>query len=75
MSIKNSDESKTTEIRGTEIHWNEGKDPTKKTVSKTQKNKRTGETRTVSRVVDQDSFFDIFENRKEPEGLNDKTVE
>jgi nucleosome assembly protein 1-like 1 len=38
----------------------EGKDPTKKKIKKKQKHKKTGETRTVVKTVDADSFFNIF---------------
>jgi len=54
---------------GTEIKWKEGKDFTKKKVSKKQKNKKTGKTRTVEKVVDADSFFNTFKTI-EPEREN-----
>jgi len=45
---------------GTEIKWKEGKDITKKTVTKKQKNKKTGKTRSITKTVDADSFFNFF---------------
>ena len=47
-------------VKGTSISWLEGKDPTKKKIKKKQKHKKTGETRTVVKTVDADSFFNIF---------------
>jgi len=47
-------------IDGTELKWKEGKDLTKKTIQKKQKNKKTGQTRTVTKQEDCDSFFNIF---------------
>ena len=48
-------------IEGTPISWaDESKDPTKKKIKKKQKHKKTGETRTVVKTVDADSFFNIF---------------
>jgi len=45
---------------GTEIAWNEGKNPSEKLVTKKQKSKKTGKTRTVEKKEPQRSFFDIF---------------
>ena len=45
---------------GTEIKWKEGKNLTKKSVTKKQKNKKTGKTRTVTKEVDCESFFSFF---------------
>ena len=39
----------------------EGKDTTKKKIKKKQKHKKTGETRTVVKTVDADSFFNILD--------------
>jgi len=47
-------------ITGTNIEWLEGKDPTKKKIKKKQKHKKTGETRTVVKTVDAESFFNVF---------------
>lgn len=46
----------------TEIKWKEGKDITKKTITKKQKNKKTGKQRTVEKIVDADSFFNFFKS-------------
>jgi nucleosome assembly protein 1-like 1 len=47
---------------GTEIKWAEGKDLTVKTVKKTQKNKKSGAKRTVTKVVPDESFFNFFKD-------------
>jgi len=44
------------------IEWKDGKDPTVKTVSKKQKSKKTGKTRTVEKKERQRSFFELFSN-------------
>jgi nucleosome assembly protein 1-like 1 len=59
--------------QGTEIEWNEGCDVTVKKTKKKQKNKKTGQNRTVTKTVKQDSFFNFFktisaEQAKEQEG-------
>jgi len=56
------------EIKGTAIEWLEGKDPTKKKIKKKQKHKKTGETRTVVKTVDAESFFNVFKDRKPATG-------
>jgi nucleosome assembly protein 1-like 1 len=45
---------------GTEIKWKEGKNVTKKTVKKTQKNKKSGAKRVVTKEEDDESFFRLF---------------
>jgi nucleosome assembly protein 1-like 1 len=60
------DDDEVEKIEGTEIAWNEGKDPTKKKIKKKQKNKKTNETRTIVKTVDADSFFNVFQNRTAP---------
>ena len=62
------------ENKGTTIEWLEGKDPTKKKIKKKQKHKKTGETRTVVKTVDAESFFNIFKDRKAA-GLEDMDSE
>jgi len=52
-------------IDGTELKWKEGKNITKKTVQKKQKNKKTGQTRTVTKEEDCPSFFNLFKNCEE----------
>ncbi|CAD8182534.1 unnamed protein product [Paramecium octaurelia] len=46
----------------THINWKEGKNITQKKVSKKQKNKKTGASRNVEKVVDADSFFNFFKD-------------
>lgn len=53
---------------GTEIKWKEGKDITKKKVSKKQKNKKTGKTRTIEKIVEAESFFNFFKTISGPSG-------
>ena len=60
MSLEYETEDQLKEVKGTAIEWMEGKDPTKKKIKKKQKHKKTGETRTVVKTVDADSFFNIF---------------
>eukprot|EP01054_Gregarina_sp_Poly1_P002522 Gregarina_sp_Poly_1__2521@NODE_1683_length_3539_cov_192_490207_g1106_i0_p2_GENE_NODE_1683_length_3539_cov_192_490207_g1106_i0NODE_1683_length_3539_cov_192_490207_g1106_i0_p2_ORF_typecomplete_len344_score80_92NAP/PF00956_18/5_7e54RNA_pol_3_Rpc31/PF11705_8/6_3e02RNA_pol_3_Rpc31/PF11705_8/0_27BNIP2/PF12496_8/0_5BUD22/PF09073_10/2_4_NODE_1683_length_3539_cov_192_490207_g1106_i0831114 len=65
---------------GTQILWKEGKDITTKTVTKKQKNKRTGETRVVKENVDKSSFFHFFDSHEVPdedvlEGMDDEEID
>jgi nucleosome assembly protein 1-like 1 len=55
----------------TEVKWKEGKDITKKTVTKKQKNKKTGKTRSVEKVVDAESFFNFFKSVAPKDGGDD----
>lgn len=66
VSLEYEAEDQVKEIKGTTIEWLEGKDPTKKKIKKKQKHKKTGETRTVVKTVDADSFFNVFKDRKAP---------
>ena len=61
----------------TEIHWVEGKNITKKNVTKKQKNKWTGEVREVKKLEDWDSFFKFFkpQNLPVPEEMEKMTKE
>merc|ERR1712002_362329 len=45
---------------GCSINWNKGKNVTMKTVEKKQKHKNKGTTRTISKEVPTDSFFNFF---------------
>jgi len=47
---------------GTEITWKEGKDPTKKKIKKKTKKKGT-----VTKIVDQESFFNFFKTITMPD--------
>jgi nucleosome assembly protein 1-like 1 len=49
-----------TKTEGTKINWKAGKDTTKKQVTKKQKNKKTGQTRTVTKEETVPSFFNLF---------------
>jgi len=62
---------------GTEINWNEGKDPTQKKISKKQKSKKTGKTRTVEKVEKVESFFNLFKSccSDNMDELNDDEVD
>ncbi|KAK1927014.1 putative nucleosome assembly protein I [Papiliotrema laurentii] len=51
---------------GHDIKWKEDKDLTKKTEIKKQRNKTTGRTRTVKKVVNTDSFFNFFKPPQPP---------
>ena len=66
VSLEYETEDEVKLVKGTVIEWLEGKDPTKKKIKKKQKHKKTGETRTVVKTVDADSFFNIFADRKMP---------
>jgi 5'-AMP-activated protein kinase catalytic alpha subunit len=57
------------------IDWKDGKDLSKKKIKKKQKNKKTGETRTIIKTVPAESFFNAFESRKAPEGLEEEDEE
>ena len=59
------------ETQGTVIDWKDGKDLTKKKIKKKQKNKKTGETRTIIKTVPADSFYNAFESKKAPEGIEE----
>ena len=69
------DTNQTNEVEGTVIDWKKDKDVTKKQVKKTQKNKKTGEKRVIVKSQPCDSFFNIFESKKEPEGIHDKDAD
>ena len=59
----------------TEIEWLEGKDTTKKKIKKKQKHKKSGETRTVMKTVDAESFFNLFQNLTKPEDADEDDEE
>jgi nucleosome assembly protein 1-like 1 len=71
-------ENEPARTEATEIQWKEGKNITKKTVEKKQKNKKTGKTRTITKEVDAESFFNFFKSitpKDEPEGEDDEDEE
>ncbi|PHJ26141.1 nucleosome assembly protein [Cystoisospora suis] len=68
-----------TSTKSTEIEWNEGKDVTKKIVTRRQRNKKTKQVRTIQEVVDSESFFNFFTDHEIPsddklETMSDKQV-
>ncbi|CAH1971730.1 unnamed protein product [Acanthoscelides obtectus] len=60
---------------GSNINWNPGKDVTTKTVKKRQKHKSRGTVRTVTKTVQNDSFFNFFNPPSIPENSKDEDVD
>ena len=52
---------------GTEIEWKDGKDVTKKKIKKKQKSKKNQASRTITKVVEQESFFNFFKTITMPD--------
>lgn len=52
---------------GTEIQWKDGKDVTKKKIKKKSKNKKAGGSKTVTKTVEQESFFNFFKTITMPD--------
>ena len=52
---------------GTEIQWKEGKNVTEKKVKKKSKNKKSGASKTVNKVVECESFFNYFKTIEMPD--------
>lgn len=75
VRFKDDQQDEVVETQGTIIDWKDGKDLSKKKIKKKQKNKKTGETRTIVKTVPADSFFNAFESRKAPEGIDDEDEE
>jgi len=76
VTLEFEDEESVKEIRGTKIDWVDGKDVTQKKIKKKQKHKKTGETRTVVKTVDANSFFNLFKDKKvENDGQEDSEDE
>ena len=69
--VYDDSEQSVSKIAGTNIEWLEGKDPTKKKIKKKQKHKKSGETRTVVKTVEAESFFNIFKDREAPAEASD----
>lgn len=61
--------------KGCTINWNKGKNITLKTVKKKQKHKSRGMMRTVTRVVQNDSFFNFFAPPPIPDDINAEEVD
>lgn len=60
---------------GCPITWNKGKNVTVKLVKKKQKHKGRGVTRTVTKTVKNDSFFNFFDPPQVPEGENEEELD
>ena len=69
VRFKDDQQDEVVETQGTVIDWKDGKDLTKKKIKKKQKNKKTGETRTIIKTVPADSFYNVFESIKAPESI------
>ena len=67
IAKKNVDTDEAVEVIGTIIEWIEGKDPSKKDVKKTIRDKKTGEKQVVTKFIACDSFFNVFKSIKEPD--------
>jgi len=61
--------------RGCTINWNKGKNVTLKTVKKKQKHKSRGVVRTITKTVQNDSFFNFFSPPTIPEDINADDVD
>lgn len=59
-STHDDDDMVLTRTEGTHIDWYPDKCVTKKTIVRRQRNRRTNQTRTVSQVVQKNSFFNFF---------------
>ena len=55
---------------GTEIEWNDGKDVTKKKIKKKQKAKKGQPGKTITKTVEQESFFNFFKTINTPNQLS-----
>jgi len=64
-----------TKCVGCPITWNKGKNVTVKVVKKKQKHKGKGITRTVTKTVQNDSFFNFFSPPQVPEGENEDDMD
>lgn len=60
---------------GCTINWNKGKNVTLKTLKKKQKHKSRGMVRTVTKTVQNDSFFNFFNPPTVPEDTKDEDVD
>jgi nucleosome assembly protein 1-like 1 len=63
------------ELTLTNITWKPGKNVTMHTITKKQRAKRTGQTRTITREVPQPSFFWLFRSKSEMKGEADDEEE
>ncbi|XP_065178175.1 nucleosome assembly protein 1-like 1 [Sycon ciliatum] len=60
---------------GCNIEWKAGKNVTVKTIKKKQKNKKQGQTRTVTKQVKADSFFNFFNPVQLPDNEDEEVDE
>ena len=51
---------------GTNINWKDGRNVTQKKIKKKSKNKKAGANRTVTKTVEQESFFNFFKTLEMP---------
>lgn len=60
VTYDKDDDQSVQKIQGFPFKWKEGQDLSKKKIKKKQKNKKTGETRTIVKTVDSDSLFALL---------------
>ncbi|OON19188.1 nucleosome assembly protein [Opisthorchis viverrini] len=60
--------------KGCVINWNPGKNVTVKVIKKVQKKKGSGAKRTITKNVQEDSFFNFFEPPEESQFLRDTII-
>lgn len=65
VTVVMNEQGQSTEIKSDKVNWKEGKNVTEKTITKKQKNKRTGQQRTTTKTEKQESFFTLFQNLKD----------
>jgi len=65
VEYEKEDEQSAAKVVGFPIKWKEGQDLSKKKIKKKQKNKKTGETRTIVKTVDSDSLFNLLSTDRE----------
>lgn len=61
--------------RGCQINWNKGKNVTLKLVRKKQKHKSRGLVRTITKTIQNDSFFNFFSPPTIPDDINADDVD
>jgi len=65
VTVVMDEEGTAEEIKSDKVNWKEGKNVTTKSISKKQKNKRSGNSRTVTKNKKQESFFNLFTDLKD----------
>lgn len=71
VRFKEHEDDEVENVDGCAIEWKDGKDVTKKKIKKKQKHKKSGETRTIVKSVQTDSFFNVFESKTCPKTEDD----